>query len=176
MNHYSHMFHSEIPSPWSFLTFWNGFHGIRRKLCVKMWFWQFSTHKKYVTVRGKLAEQHFDDFFPTILVRRFENQGKLFAFQTFSSGLEKNKASKCGSESFPRTVTYILCVENCQNQILTHSCLPISGRPFQNVKKTSWTQDLRVKHMYKAVLDYENCLDLILCHDNLGNQQHRCNV
>ena len=27
--------------------------------------------------------------------------------------------------------------------------------------------------MYKEVLDYENCLDLFHCHDNLGNQQHR---
>ena len=34
-------------------------------------------------------------------------------FVTFSLGLENNKTSKCGSESFPRTVTYILCVENC---------------------------------------------------------------
>ena len=24
-------------------------------------------------------------------------------------------------------------------------------------------------HMYKAVIDYENCLELFLCHDNLGN-------
>ena len=31
-------------------------------------------------------------------------------------------------------------------------------------------------HMYKAVLDYENCLELFLCHDNLGDKQHRCNV
>ena len=52
------------------------------------------------------------------------------AFQTFSPGLEKNKTSMCGSESFPRMVTYILCVENCQNYILTHSCLPIQGRLF----------------------------------------------
>ena len=31
-------------------------------------------------------------------------------------------------------------------------------------------------HMYKPVLEYENCLELFLCHDNLGDQQHRCNV
>ena len=51
------------------------------------------------------------------------------AFQTFSPGLENNKTSKCGSESFPRMMTYILCVENCQSYILTHR-----------------TQDLRVQH------------------------------
>ena len=32
-------------------------------------------------------------------------------------------------------VTYILCVENCQRYILTHSCLPIAGRLFYNVRK-----------------------------------------
>ena len=48
------------------------------------------------------------------------------AFQT----LEKNKTSKFGSESFPRMVTYFLCVKNCQNYILTHSCLPIPRRLF----------------------------------------------
>ena len=53
------MFDSEILSPWSFLTFWNGLPGIGRHLCIKMWFWHFSTHKIYVTVRGKLSEPHF---------------------------------------------------------------------------------------------------------------------
>ena len=78
--------------------------------------------------------------FSPIPGKRFEKQVKLcpivfLAFQTFSSGLEKNKARKCGSENFPRTVTYILCVEKCQNHILIHSCLPIPGRPFPNVTK-----------------------------------------
>ena len=48
--------------------------------------------------------------------------------------MEKN----CGtnlSHSFPRMVTYILCVENCQSYILTHSSLPIAGRLFYNVRK-----------------------------------------
>ena len=31
-------------------------------------------------------------------------------------------------------LTYILYVENCQSYILTHSCLPIAGRLFYNVK------------------------------------------
>ena len=34
-------------------------------------------------------------------------------FVTFALGLENKKTSKCGSESFPHTVTYILCVKNC---------------------------------------------------------------
>ena len=73
--------------------------------------------------------------FSPILGRRFEKQGKLWdkvflAFKTFSPGLEKNEATKCGSENFLRTVTYILCVEKCQNHIWMHSFLPIPGRPF----------------------------------------------
>ena len=55
-------------------------------------------------------------------------------FRTVSPGLGSNYASKCSSASFPRMVTYILCVENCQNYILTHSCLPIPGRLLKNVK------------------------------------------
>ena len=57
------------------------------------------------------------------------------AFKTFSPGLENNKTSECGSKSFPRMMTYILYVENCQSYILTHSCLPIAGRLFYNVRK-----------------------------------------
>ena len=55
------------------------------------------------------------------------------AFQIFFPGLENNKTSQCDSESFPSIVTYILCLENCQSYILTHSCLPIVGRLFNNV-------------------------------------------
>ena len=54
------MFHSEILSPWSDLTFSNGLPGIGRQLCIKMWFWQFSTHKIYVRVCGKISEPYFD--------------------------------------------------------------------------------------------------------------------
>ena len=31
-------------------------------------------------------------------------------------------------------------------------------------------------HMYEAVLDNENCLELFLWHFNLGDQLHRCNM
>ena len=137
------MFHSEILCPWSFLLFWNGLPGIGRQLCIKMWFWNFSTHKIYLTVRWKYSEPHFVASFFSNPGIRFEKQGKLWdkvylPSQTFSPGLEKNKATKCGSENFPRTVTYILCVEKSQNHILMHSCLPIPGRPFQNVRKLYW--------------------------------------
>ena len=56
-------------------------------------------------------------------------------FMTFFQQLETSDALQCSSDSFPRMVIYILCVENCQNYILTHSCLPIAGRLFCNVRK-----------------------------------------
>ena len=90
--------------------------------------------------------------------RSFKKQGKLWdkvflAFQTFSPGLEKNEGTKCGSENFQRTVTYILCVEKCQNHILMHGCLPIPGRPFQNVRKL---HGLRISewNIYRRINDW----------------------
>ena len=55
-------------------------------------------------------------------------------FMTFSPPLETNNALQCSSDSFPSMVIYILCVENCQNYILTHSCLPFAERLFYNVR------------------------------------------
>jgi hypothetical protein len=75
------------------------------------------------------------------------------AFQTFSPGLEKIEATKCGSENFPRTVTYILCVEKCQNHILMHSCLPIPGRPVKNVMDSgSQSETYACVNLYKPLL------------------------
>ena len=78
-----HKFHSEILSPWSFLTFWNGLPGIGRQLCIKMWFWHFFTDKIYVTVREKFSEPHFVALF-------FSNPGE-----------KVWKARKTLSHSFP---------------------------------------------------------------------------
>ena len=56
-------------------------------------------------------------------------------FMTFSPRLETNVALQCTSDSFPHMVIYILCVENCQNYISMHSCLPFAGRLFYNVSR-----------------------------------------
>ena len=42
--------------------------------------------------------------------------------------LENNDTLQYSSDKFPCMVTYILCMENCQNCILMHICLPITGR------------------------------------------------
>ena len=105
---------------------------IERQLCVKMWLWQFFKHKIYVTICEKLSESHFD-------VSLFSNPGDsvwkarktmgqicttLFLhLMTLSPRLENNNALQCSSDSLPCMVIYILCVENCWNYILTHSCL-----------------------------------------------------
>ena len=89
-------------------------------------------------MRGKLSALHLD-------VRLFSNPGEkvqkarkamgnicpiiFLLFMTFSPRLETNDTLQCSSDSFPRMVTYILCVDNCQNYILMHS-LPIAGRLF----------------------------------------------
>jgi hypothetical protein len=104
---------------------------------------------------GKLPELHCNALLVSNrgekVMKQRKTMGKIcpivfLAFQTFSPGLEKNKTSKCGFKSFPHMVTYILCVENCQNYILTQ----LSPNPRETVLKCeniSWTQDLRVKHM-----------------------------
>ena len=93
------------------------------------------------TMCGKLSELHCK---ATLVSNRGEKVMKwrktlgpivFLAIQTFSPGMENKEPSKCGSESFPRMMTYILCVENCQSYILPQSCLPITGRLFYNVRK-----------------------------------------
>ena len=103
----------------------------------KMQFQQFSIHKIYVTMHGKLSELHCN-------VLLFSNRGEnvwktrgqicpilfLKLSMTFSLRLENNVKlqCECSSDNFPCLVTYILYMENCWNCILMHTCLPIAGR------------------------------------------------
>ena len=61
-----------------------------------------------------------------------ENYGRDFSpsvspFHDILPRLETKAALQCSSDIFPRMLIYIFCVENCQNYILTHSCLPLQG-------------------------------------------------
>ena len=98
-----------------------------------------STHKIYVTMRGKLSELRYNVSLVSNrgqkVMKRRKIMGQIcpiafLAFLTFFTGLENNQTSKFGFDNFPRMVTYILCVENCQKYILMHSCLPIAGGLF----------------------------------------------
>jgi hypothetical protein len=68
----------------------------------------FFPHTKYMSQCVENSQNHTLLLrFSPIPGRRFEKQGKLWdkvflAFQTFSPGLEKKEATKCGSENFPR--------------------------------------------------------------------------
>ena len=133
------MFHSEILSQWSFLTFWNGLPGIGRQLCIKMWFWHFSTHNIYVMVRGKFSETNFVASF-------FSNPGEKVwkarktlshSFPCFSNllpGIGEKRSNKWWFWEFSMHRDIYFVCGKCQNHILMHSCLQILGRPFQNVR------------------------------------------
>ena len=94
-------------------------------------------------MHGKLSELHLD---VALLSNRREKVLKgrktsrricpivLLLFKTFSPLLENNYPLKWSSDSFSHMVTYMGCVENCRNYILTQSCLPIAGRLFYNVR------------------------------------------
>ena len=93
---------------------------------------------------GKLSELHYKETLVSNRREKVMNWRKtvgqicpivFLAFQTFSPGFENNHTLKCGSESFPRIMTYILCVEKCQSYIFTHGCVPIAGKLFYNVRK-----------------------------------------
>ena len=46
---------------------------------------------------------------------------------TLSSGLENNHTLKCWSSIFPTILTYMIMLENCQNNISVYGCSPIQG-------------------------------------------------
>ena len=104
------------------------------------------THTMYTTMHGKRSELHCNTSLVSNCGEKVMKWRKtveqirpivFLAFQTFSPGLGSTETSKCDSESFTRTVTYFMCVKNCQSYCnnLTHRCLPIARRLFYNVTK-----------------------------------------
>ena len=124
---------------------------------------------------GKLSEPHFD-------VLLFSNPGEkvwkakktvgqichivFLNFMTFSSRLETNDALQCSSDNFQHIVMYVLCVENCQNYLLTHSCLLIVGRPFYNVRKFHALRisecNIRFLPIFKVCIQYAKFPDWLV--------------
>ena len=49
---------------------------------------------------------------------------------TLSPGLENTNTLKCWSGIFPTILTYIIMLENWQNNILVYGCSPIQGTKF----------------------------------------------
>ena len=51
----------------------------------------------------------------------------LHLFWTLSPGFENNHTFKCWSGIFPTILTYMIMLENCQNNISVYGCSPIQG-------------------------------------------------
>ena len=49
---------------------------------------------------------------------------------TLSPGLENNHTLKCWSDIFPTILTYMIMLENFQNNISVYGCSPIQGTKF----------------------------------------------
>ena len=135
------MLQSQILVPQKFYTFYDSITGIERQVFIKIQFQQFSIHKIYVIMYHKLSELYCN--VPVVLKLRGEGLEKkqkiqkdffkLFFFFFYflwpsPCHAENKNRLKCISDYFSCMVTYVLCMENHQNCILVHSCLPIVGR------------------------------------------------
>ena len=54
----------------------------------------------------------------------------LYLFWTLSPRFENNHTLKCWSGIFPTILTYMIMLENCQNNISVYGCSPIQGTKF----------------------------------------------
>ena len=104
-----------------------------------MLFWQISNIFIYVKIVGKIPDQYFNVWLfsnPGDKVqKRWKTMGKicpvlLTRIWTLSLGLENNHTRKCWSGIFPTILTYMIMLENCQNNISMYDCSPIQGTIF----------------------------------------------
>ena len=98
------------------------------------------SHTKYTSSWVENFENHTLMFCCSpIPGRRFEKKGKLwdrFVPQILFFPFPSNwRPTLLCNVDLTHMVMYILCVKNCQNYILTHSCLPIAEILFYNVRK-----------------------------------------
>ena len=129
-----------------------------------MLFWQFSNIIIYVKIIGKIPDQNLSVWLLSnpgdkvqILV---ESTGQicpvvLHLFWTLSPGFENNHTFKCWSGIFPTILTYMIMLENCQNNISVYGCSPIQGTKFYSCQNFSslalsvwagkWFEDLEEK-------------------------------
>ena len=69
---------------------------------------------------------------------------------TLSPGLENNHTNKCWSGIFPTILTYIIMLENCQNNILVYGCSPIQGTQFYSCWNFMKPGSQNGTHAFKA--------------------------
>ena len=101
-----------------------------------MLFWQFSNINIYVKIVGKIPDQYLNVCLfsnPGDKVqKRWRIMGQICPilstrFWTLSPGLENSHTLKCWSSIFPTILTYVIMLENCQNNISVHGCSPMQG-------------------------------------------------
>ena len=105
----------------------------------EMLFWQFSNIIIYVKIVGKILDQLLSEWLfsnpgdkDQILV---ESMGQicpvvLYLFWTLSPGFENNHTFKWWYGIFPTILTYMIMLENCQNNISVYGCSPFQGTKF----------------------------------------------
>ena len=109
-----------------------------------MLFWQFSNIIIYVKIVLKNTRSKFECMVifqsrgqVQILVR---STGQicpiiLYLFWTLSPGFENNHTFKCWSGIFPTILTYMIVLENCQNNISVYGWSAIQGTQFYSCWK-----------------------------------------
>ena len=104
-----------------------------------MLFRKFSNLIMYVKSVQKIPDQHLNVWLSSNpgdkVQKRWRNTGQICPILstriwTLSPGLENNHTIKCWSGIFPTILTYIIMLENCQNNISVYGCSPIQGTQF----------------------------------------------
>ena len=104
-----------------------------------MLFWQFCNIIIFVKIVGKIPDQHLNVWLVSNpgdkVQKRWRTTGQICPMLstriwTLSPGLEIKHTFKCWSDIFPTILTYMIMLENCQNNISAYGCSPIQGTKF----------------------------------------------
>ena len=150
-----------------YVSFWDpGFNKFWQELNIVPWigeqtytemlFWQFSNIIIYLKIVGKIPDKHLNIWLFSNPGDKDQILGKstgqicpiiLYLFWTFCPGFRNNHTFKCWFAIFPTILTYMIMMENCQNNISVYGFSPIPGIEF-----ILWSQDLRVKNIETKII------------------------
>ena len=126
---WTYMFHSEILASLNLFV-----PLIREEPYTEMLLWQFSNTIIYVKIVGKIPYQYLNVWLFSNLgdkvQKRWRTTGQISPILstriwTLSPGLENTHTLKCWFGIFPTILTYIIMLENLQNNISWYGCFPI---------------------------------------------------
>ena len=104
-----------------------------------MLFRQFSNIIIYVKIVRKIPHQHLNVWSfsnqEDMVQKKWRTTGQICPILstrilTLSPGLQNNHTFKCWSGIFPTVLTYMIMLENCQNNISVYDCSQIQGTTF----------------------------------------------